>query len=66
MFEARIKLSEEDFEIDPKNLTNLREIGRGNFGVIHLMRWKSQKGEEHEVAVKSIQSDSKNFEFKKA
>ncbi|KAJ8385700.1 hypothetical protein AAFF_G00183000 [Aldrovandia affinis] len=42
------------WEIDPRNLTFLKELGSGQFGVVKYGRWQGQ----HDVAIKMIKEGS--------
>ncbi|XP_053554926.1 tyrosine-protein kinase BTK [Bombina bombina] len=42
------------WEIDPKDLTFLKELGNGQFGVVKYGKWRGQ----HEVAIKMIREGS--------
>ncbi|KAK3519270.1 hypothetical protein QTP70_023140 [Hemibagrus guttatus] len=42
--------SSDKWEIDPSELTFMKELGRGEFGVVQLGQWR----EQHKVAIKAI------------
>ncbi|XP_075040776.1 tyrosine-protein kinase BTK isoform X2 [Mixophyes fleayi] len=42
------------WEIDPKDLTFLKELGNGQFGVVKFGKWRGQ----HEVAIKMVKEGS--------
>ncbi|KAM9445135.1 tyrosine-protein kinase TXK [Clarias gariepinus] len=46
--------SSDKWEIDPSELTFMKELGRGEFGVVRLGQWR----EQHTVAIKAVREGS--------
>lgn len=45
-----VLMSSEKWEINPRELTFMKELGSGQFGVVRLGKWRAQ----HKVAIKAI------------
>ncbi|GAA6076595.1 tyrosine-protein kinase TXK, partial [Tachysurus ichikawai] len=50
--------SSDKWEIDPCELTFMKELGRGEFGVVRLGKWRAQ----HKVAIKAIKEGAMSEE----